>query len=167
MRQRLLMLSLWDCAALPLLIAAVFAQWVVARRWDSDARTIAAFDRVVWGRSADPWQGTAAFPPTVAPEVRGAIVNAMAGTAMPGSPAPSGVPDRLSLARESYNHSGDATQRNCRSQQLARTRVDVSAPSMTTEANLPTVGLEADADRRDGSMVSEVGHGAVWMFGHL
>ena len=46
---------------------------------------------------------------------------------------------------------------NRRPQQLARTPVDVSAPSMTTEANLPTVGLEADEDPRNGSMVSEVG----------
>jgi hypothetical protein len=38
---------------------------------------------------------------------------------------------------------------------------------MTTEVNLPTVGLQAEEDPRNGSMVSEVGHGAVCMFGHV
>jgi hypothetical protein len=38
---------------------------------------------------------------------------------------------------------------------------------MTSEANLPTVGLEAEEDPGNGSMVSEVGHGTVCMFGHV
>jgi hypothetical protein len=37
---------------------------------------------------------------------------------------------------------------------------------MTSEANLPTVGLEAEEDPENGSIVSEVGHAAVCFFGH-
>jgi hypothetical protein len=47
-------------------------------------------------------------------------------------------------------------------------RLTVSAPSLTTEANLPTIGLQADDDPRDGNMLSEVGgHRVVCMFGHI
>jgi hypothetical protein len=48
----------------------------------------------------------------------------------------------VSLAHERSNHTGHGTQRCCsRLQHLPPTSSEVSAPSMTTQGNLPTVGL--------------------------